>query len=158
MRRVHKSSICARHSLIQCRILHRTYYTKARLAKIYDGVTPAFDWCKQSPANVIHTLWHSPSLYDYWTTIFNTLSEVVGEEMKPNALSALFGVAAPSLTKSTKDIIAFATLLARRLIVINWKLTTPLCHARWIRDILYFLKLEKIRLSLSGCPNNFGKL
>ena len=131
---------------------------KARLAKIYDGVTPTCDTCKQSPANLIHMLWHCPSLYNYWTEIFNTLSEVVGEKIEPNALSALFGVAPPSLTKSKKDMLAFATLIARRLIVTNWKSTTPPCYARWIRDTLYFLKLEKIRLSLSGCSNKFGKL
>ncbi len=158
LRRVHKSSICARHSLIQCKILHRTYYTKARLAKIYDGMTPTCDRCGQSPANLINTLWYCPSLYNYWTEIFNTLSEVVGEKLKPNALSALFGVAPPSLSKSKKDVLAFATLLARRLIVINWKSATAPCHTHWIRDTLYFLKLEKIRLSLTNSSGNFVKL
>lgn len=46
--RVHKSSICARHGLIQCKLLHCIYYTKARLARIYDSVSPAYDRCRQS--------------------------------------------------------------------------------------------------------------
>lgn len=131
--------------------LYTKLYTKARLAKIYEGVSPTCDRCKQSPANLIHALWHCLSLHSYWTAIFNTLSGIVGEGIKPNALSALFGVAPSSLTKSKKDVLAFATLLARRRIVINWKSTIPPCHGRWIRVTLYFLKLEKIRLSLLGC-------
>lgn len=59
-------------------------------------------------------------------------------------LSALIGVAPPSLAKSKKDVLAFATLLAGRLIVINWESTVPPCHLRWMRNTLYFLKLEKI--------------
>lgn len=88
------------------------------------------------------------------------MSEVVGEKILPNALSAIFGVAppSPSLTKSKNDVLAFATLLARRLIVIKRKSAIPPCHARWIRDTLYFLRLEKIRLSLSGGSSKFGKL
>lgn len=30
---IHSSSICAKHSLIQCKILHRTHWTKLRLSK-----------------------------------------------------------------------------------------------------------------------------
>lgn len=51
--------------------LHHTYYTKARLARIYDGVNPTCDRCEQSPANLIQMLWHCPSL-----------SELVGEKIK----------------------------------------------------------------------------
>lgn len=48
LKRVHKSSICARHGLIQCKLVHRTYYTNARLLKFYDGVSAACNRCQQS--------------------------------------------------------------------------------------------------------------
>lgn len=34
--RIHESSICTRHCIIQFKILHRAYLTKAKLAKIYN--------------------------------------------------------------------------------------------------------------------------
>ena len=34
---VHSSSICARHSLLQCKILHRAYLTNAKLDKFYSA-------------------------------------------------------------------------------------------------------------------------
>ncbi len=32
--RVHSSSVCARHGVIQCKLLHRVYWTKARLSRV----------------------------------------------------------------------------------------------------------------------------
>lgn len=45
LKRVHKSSICARHSLVQCKILHRAHLTKVRLSETYKDVDPACDRC-----------------------------------------------------------------------------------------------------------------
>ena len=159
LRRVHGSSICARHGLIQCKLLHRIYYTKARLARIYDNVSPDCDRCQQSPADLIHTFWLCPSIYNYWTEVFRSISGIVGQRVEPTPLGALFGVfpSLPSLSKLESDVLAFVTLLARRLILINWKSPTSPSHTHWIRDILHCLKLEKIRFSLNGTSKRFEK-
>ena len=158
--RVHGSSICARHSLIQCKLLHRIYYTKARLSKIYDNVSAECDRCHQSPADLMHMFWLCPSIHNYWTEVFRTLSGVVGQVVEPTPFGALFGVfpLLPSLTKSEKDVLAFITLLARRLILLNWKSPTSPSHAHLIRDTLHCVKLEKIRYLLQGSNKKFGKV
>lgn len=160
LNRVQSSSICARHSLIQCKLVHHVYFTKARLAKIYEGVSPACDKCCQSPANLIHMFWLCPSLYNYWTNIFETVLFIIVERIEPNSLTALFGIcpSVPSLSTLKQDAIAFVTLLARRLILLNWKSKMPPSHSRWLSDVLYFIKLEKIRFSLKKCSNKFWKL
>lgn len=50
------SSICAHHSLIQLKCIHRIYWTKVRLAKIKPGIDPLCDHCHQAPADLIHVL------------------------------------------------------------------------------------------------------
>ena len=90
-RRVHKSSICARHSFIRCWILHRAHYTKARLAKMFNTVSSLCDRCKQYTASYIHIFWSCPSFNGFWSEIFMTLSKVIGKDIVPNALIALFG-------------------------------------------------------------------
>lgn len=52
--KVHKSSICAKHGLIQCKIVHRTHLTKMRLSKIYKDVDLTCDRCHQAPATHAH--------------------------------------------------------------------------------------------------------
>ncbi len=85
---IHSLSICARHALIQCKVLHRAHFTNAKLAKIFPNRSVACNRCKQSPADHIHMFWSCPRLMDYWSDIFRTLSQ------------ALKGVLLCSFTKS----------------------------------------------------------
>lgn len=150
--KVHHSSVCAKHGLIQCKILHRTHLTKTRLAKMFNNIDPTCDRCHQAAATHIHMFWSCPVLTTYWQNIFDSLSEVTGKRIVPDAITALFGVTPVTMPLSAelKIFIAFVSLLARRLILLNWKSPTPPSHIHWIRDVLYFAKLEKIRHLLRG--------
>lgn len=158
--RVHSSSFCARQGLMQCKILHRSHWTKVRLSKIYPEVDPMCDRCHQAPASTAHMFWSCPSLHKYWSLIFKTLSEVLGIYVQPLPVTALFGTLSLSLDmpKYKTDFVAFVTLLARRLILINWKSPTPPTHSSWINDIFHFIKLEKIRHTIKGSSDNFYKI
>ena len=54
-------------------------------------------------------------------------------------------------------VIAFSSLLARRLILFKWKAVAPPSHHHWIRDIMQNVKLERIRCTLNGSINQFHK-
>ena len=56
VQKIHSTSICARHSLIQFKIVHRLHMSKVKLSKIFPGVNPIGDRCKQAPATLYHTL------------------------------------------------------------------------------------------------------
>ena len=66
--------------------------------------------------------------------------------------AALFGVQPFPLTLSPakKDFTAFTTLPARRLMLLKWKYPVPPTNTNWVKEVLYFLKLEQIRLALIG--------
>lgn len=157
LKKVHTSSICARHALIQCKIIHRAHWTTMRLSRIYKDVNPNCIRCNQSPANHVHMFWSCPSLIGFWKDIFDTLSEICHTQVEPDPLTALFGVSSPTiqLTNMNKGVIAFVTLLARRLILLRWKSSVPPSHALWIKSILNCIKLEKIRHTLRGSLNKF---
>lgn len=159
LRRIHSSSICARHGLIQCKIVHRIHFTKVRLAKIFD-VDPSCDRCHQAPATHVHMFWSCPSLYNYWSEIFNTISICIKTPLDLNASTALFGVPPidTSLSKYKADFIAFTTLLARRLILLRWKSSSPPSHSQWIMEILRCVKMEKIRYTIRGSLSTYKKM
>lgn len=115
---------------------------------------------QQSPAKHMLMFWLWLSVQTFWMQIFNSLSGIFGEEVEPDALGALFGVfpSLPSLSKSKRHVLAFVMLLARGLILIKWKSPTPPTHTHWLKDIRYFLKLEKFRLSLRGSSDKFEKV
>ena len=160
MSRVHSSSICARHGLLQFKIVHRIHWTKLRLSKWFSDVDPLCDRCKCNPASHTHMFWSYPKLDHYWSSIFDTMSGFLGQPMSPCPLIGLFGVTPEhlGLTKAQSNSIAFLTLLARRLVLIKWKDCRPPTFTHWVKDALYFLKLEKIRHSLKGSANNYNKI
>lgn len=155
---VHTSSICARHSLLQCKILLRVHYTNARLAKIYPDRNDVCNRCKQSPADYMHMFWTCPQLLEFWSAIFHTLNEVLSNTVDPDPLTALFGIlSVPNAPKGTQQVIAFTTLLARRLILLKWTHSSPPTHNRWIQEVLQCIRLEKIRFSMRGSLKHFYK-
>lgn len=155
---VHSSSICARHNLLQCKILHRVYLTNAKLAKIYPDRTDTCNRCRQSPADLAHMFLTCPLLSDFWTAIFETISKVVGQTIVLEPLTAFFGISSSlNVPKSTRKIIAFSTLLARRLILLKWSHSTPPIHNKWIQEVLRCVTIEKIRFSLKGSLDTFYK-
>ena len=118
---VNSSSICARHRVLQCKILHRVHYTNAKLARIYPDRSDACNRCKQSPADYIHMFWSCPKLTTFWSAIFDSFGEVLGVPVDPDPLTALFGITSvPNASGSVRRVIAFTTLLARRLILLKW--------------------------------------
>lgn len=140
---VHSSPICARHALIQFKMLHRTKYTNARLATFPPALSPSCTRCKQTPADLIHMFWSCPALTSYWTDISNTFKEVF-------PLTAVFGLL-PTMGIPTdiRTVVAFSSLLARRLILLKWHVS-PLTHNSWIKGVHRALKLERIRFSMKG--------
>ena len=157
---VHTSSICARHSLLQCKVLFRVHYTNVRLAKIYPDTSDSCNRCKQSPANHTHMFWSCLKLTGFWRQIFDTLSTVLDIDLNPEPCTVLFGsppLTKPQLPASKRRVLAFTTLLARRLILFKWKHVLPPSHNSWLREVLTHIKLEKVRFSLAGSDNAFNK-
>ncbi len=155
--RIHGSSICARHSLIQFKVVYRLHLSKAKLANMYPSVDPICTRCKQSPATLAHMFWLCPSLSVFWSHIFLSYSRIFNKDVCANPLTAIFGIVCENntLSKSELDCVAFTSLLARRLILINWKQSFPPSFKQWARDVLQFLSLEKIRLNLKGSGSKF---
>ena len=108
--------------------------------------------CHSAPASLIHMLWACSLLFSYWSEIFSTISKVLNVQCKPNADTALFGILplteAVSILKSS--FVPFLTLLARRLIVPQWKSPAPPTHSLWIRNTLHNATLEHVRWTLKG--------
>ena len=156
LRLIHSSSICARHGLLQCKIVHRVHYTNMRLSRIYPNVSDSCNRCHQSPADHSHMFWSCPRLTTFWSEIFTSLNRAYNTVISPDPLSALFGSPLqPLASKTMQTVLAFTTLLARRLILFNWKLPQPPTHNRWVKEVLLCIKLEKLRFSLKGSLERF---
>lgn len=69
--RIHCSSICTRHGVIQFKVGHRLHYSNKRLAKIYPDLDSECHRCKQYTADLINMFWSCWKLTQIWQSIFN---------------------------------------------------------------------------------------
>ncbi len=79
-------------------------------------------------------------------TLFLTLNEAFNLNITPCVEIAIFGVPEHgiSLTNNMENVFAFASLLARRRILLEWKSKNPPKTSMWICDLILYLKLEKM--------------
>lgn len=155
--RINGTSSCARLSLIQFKVVHRTHFSKVRLAEIYPDVDPNCNRCGDAQSHLSHMFWSCPRLSAFWSSVFEVLSKVLKVGIQPCPLLAIFGVPAecPEYNTQGTDIVAFTTLLARRRILMAWKSPDAPSFSVWLKDIMYFLRLEKIKFSLRGSNKRF---
>lgn len=57
-----------------------------------------------------------------------------------------------------RNVISFASLMARRRILLQWKDHNPPSENSWLKDPMSFLHVEKIKCSTRGCSDNFKKI
>ena len=154
---IHTSSLCLRHNLIQFKILHRLHFSRDRLAAIYPNTDPHCLRCHQGIATIGHMFWACPALTNFWTKIFEAFTHMCGRLIPPDPITAIFGVRAEEVQTSTSQAyaIAFASLLARRLILRQWKSANPPSFLCWVKEVLAFLPLETLRYSRGKSSNRF---
>ncbi len=128
--RIQSSSINARHTLIQFKVVHRVHWSRTKLNKIFPDFDPTCLCCTTEPATLSHSFWSCPKLSDFWRKVFRCFSVIFSLPLDPNPLTALFGILPESVNLNTlqADSVAFATLLARQLILMNWKSAAPPPH------------------------------
>ncbi len=152
---IHTSSLCIRHGLTQFKVLHRLHYSRDKLSKLFPTVDPGCPRCSYVPTTIGHMFWSCTSLNDYWRQIFDEFSKICGQTIAPDYHTAIFGVPPPSCKVSNLRANALASLLARRLILFNWKSNTSPSFLQWLREVLSFLPLEKLRYKIYKARKNF---
>ncbi len=144
--RINRTSSCARLNLIQMKVLYHIHYSKTKLAKLYPNIDETCDHCNISKADLTHMFWSCTKLRQFWFSIFEILNSAFNLGIQPNPIMALFGVTGDDIhiTKDKENALAFATLIARRRIILEWKSPIPPKLSLWLSDVMFFLKTEKI--------------
>ncbi|KAF3861197.1 hypothetical protein F7725_001452 [Dissostichus mawsoni] len=97
--------------------------------------------------------WSCPSLSSFWASVFRSLSAISGRILSPNPQTAIFGTVDTGLGFSSlhKNAVAYASLHARRLILLNWKGKNPPSYIHWIREVM--LGNTRSRITVTADPS-----
>lgn len=88
---IHTCCINARHCLIQFKVLHRLYYSKSKLNKIFPNVSPLCNKCQLQEATLTHSFVLCPKIESLWTEIFSILSNILKIPLEPDSKLIVLG-------------------------------------------------------------------
>lgn len=128
------------HCVYTIKVLHRLHYSRNKLSKLFRTDNPGCPRCSCVPAATGHMFWSCTSLIDYWRQIIGVFSKLCGQTVAPNYHTAIFGVPPPGCKVSNlhTNVLAFASLLAHRFILFNWKSNLAPLFLQWFRDNTIF--------------------
>ena len=117
------------------------------------------DRCHASSCTLSHMFIYCPRIHKFWTDFFEILTRVLGIRIRMDPLIAIFGTPTEQLHVGSLqlEVLAFTSLLARHRILLMWKSPNPPSISVWLKDVMFFIKLEKITLSVKGCSIKFTK-
>ena len=85
------------------------------------------------------------------------MSKIFGFPVDISPHVAIFGIPEDydRYTSKQLGVLAFTSLIVRRHLLLNWKSTKSPSSTQWLREVMSFLKLEKIRYSTRGNLTKF---
>ncbi len=114
--------------------------------------TTVCEKCKLSPCNLSHMFALCPKLQNFWNSFFKIVSDVLKIKLDICPLIAIFGVPSQCqpLNHKQGSAVTFASLLARSRILLSWTSPQPPSISVWLKDLIFFLKLEKVKYNIRG--------
>lgn len=149
---IHNCSINSRLRLIQFKVIHRFYYCKVSLHKFYPDVSPLCDKCKSAEGSLLHSFWECPLIQQFWSSIFFFYSAVYQRDIAPDRDMVLFGCSmeTQSFPQQLRSALVLGTVVAKRLILAEWKTSSAPRFNTWLNEIVNIISLEKLRFINTG--------
>lgn len=115
---IQKCSINSRYRLIQFKVVHRLHYSKTKLNRIFESVSPMCDRCNRAEGSLSHLFWYCPVLDSFWSDIFNWFSKQYKIIIQPDCNLAIFGSSerTSTLPSHCKQALKTGMVAAKKLI------------------------------------------
>lgn len=157
LNRIKTCSVNARLQLIQFKVIHRLHFSRTKLNRIFPSVSATCDKCKSDDGTLGHLFWSCPKLRTFWDDIFHLYSEVYGKQLTPDSLLVILGCSNFSFTLPLmlQQALMFGMVIAKRVILREWKSASPPCFRKWLNDMVSCVYLEEIRYTLSDAHHKF---
>lgn len=107
------------------------------------------------------TLSHSfalcPKLQNYWHEIFDFFSLILGIQLDPDLILIILGTSEGlrKLNSAQQLLLAYGLVIAKKLILLNWKKREVPSFKHWLTDLTDTLHLERIRFILKDKLRDF---
>lgn len=122
----HKASHCVKHWELTIKLANRWHYTPYRISTYFPGSSPhCWRACGQI-GNLLHMLWHCPTVKSLWNQVFQMISSLTGMLTVPDPALVILYLNIDKFHVDFRPVITHILLEMRLLILCNWKSTTAI--------------------------------
>lgn len=151
--------VSARDRLIQFKLLHRVYYTPARIAGIYGAGAAECRRCTADNADFDHIFWQCQPIREFWKEVTHTIQKVLPVQVPVTVAVCLLGlVEEVTPRRAQRTMISLSLFYARKAILLCWKKRNPPTISFWKELINKALPFYKATYLRRGCPKKFEKV
>ena len=126
-----------------------------RRNRIFPFVSATCDKCKSDDGARGHLFCSCPRLRMFWHDIFHLYSVIYSKQLTPDSLLMILGCCKFSLPSSIQQALMFGMVVAKPVILRDWKSASPPCFKKWLNDMISCIYLEEIRFTLSDAHHKF---
>lgn len=149
-------AIKQRLRLIQYKILHRTYFDRARLHNMGRADTPECLRCHTECGIFIHTLWECSQIKTYWVKILRELNNILEAQLELEDRYILLGIPTDvDLPRHKLTLANLGLVVAKRDIARYWGVHQLPTLKEWRACLDLYMIAEKITYKARGCPRKF---
>lgn len=113
---------------------------------MFPTVSAMCDKCSSAERTLAHLFWFCPSLFAFWTAIFKWFSKCYSEDVKPDHNIAVFGCSMGlGYTTDLWLALQLGMIVAKKLILLAWKSTTPPKFEHWLNEMVSVIQMERLR-------------
>lgn len=118
---IQTASHCTTHWETSLKVIHRWQYTPSRLSKMFPNTSPlCWRECGHK-GHLLHMFWECPNVTSFWNNIFKLLGEITGVLTPPDPKLAILLIGLEGFPYSVRHVVTHILLVARSLILSNWK-------------------------------------
>ncbi len=113
---------------------------------MFSSVSPFCDKCKATEDTTARAFWFCPSRSGFWTSIFDWYSKAYNRPLLLDAELAIFSFSqhTSSLPNALQQALTLGMIVAKRLILKNWKSSSPPSFWLWTMDIISVIQMERL--------------
>ena len=135
----------------------RTYVTPDKLHQWTPDIPDTCSKCSNDNGTLYHCLWDCWKIKNYWKSIVQTISTIVGIQIPHCATLCILGIYPKDfvVNKKKATLIDFGLLQARRTIALFWKKVDVPPIKLWILEMASCVALERLTYITRGRAEEF---
>lgn len=149
-------AISSRLRLVQFKILHRSYMSRSRLAKIQGSTEAECPKQCQLEGTFIHSIWECPHIQVYLGQVVGLMESVVGKRIECNIKLVILNIWGPTdLGSKERTWLALGFMVAKQNIARLWDVRASPSLEVWCKYMDWSMVIETSIYVSRGCPNKW---